>query len=532
MRSTPRPAPLVAVCTALAAVSAGAANDDVLIVSRPTALFAFATASLLANDAECASIHSYSLPGRGRLEAIGDGWLAYEPADAFAAAGADGFRYLNACGAAATVTLVADLKGHLLLRGPTDAQLDQQQWSVVGDVAVSCPSPPGCRLGVGYSTGMPAFVETPVPYQHGTAHGGNTSVELDPGTGPVPLLPAGLPPSAEVHLFSAIAHSGEPAFEVALAMGTEGPQVIARGRQELAAPPGASPWSGTVTVPLPAGPQRIELNWWLAPEPGLPAGGAILKVAGQTGALVELANHGLEIDRWVFGALAPPPAVDGRAFLADVQIWESPDPPIFPPLLRDDFEWGDLAFGPWSGVSNPDYLAVSTTPTHGARLEITASPSAPAFVADFPPGLQRHYRARFSLVTGTEACPMALAEQPLTVFEALAADGLHGFSVEIRQGSGLEVCATAVLDGGVRTSLPHCAPLSADRTQVALQSWAAADADSRDGGLRLWLEGVAVGEILGLDNSLALVEQALLGATAAPAGAAGTVCLDDFESWR
>ncbi len=536
MKPSSRMSPLFGVCAVLATAFEASAADDVLIVPRPTPVFAFPAASLLANDGECSPIESLSLPSRGGLESAGGGWLTYEPAETFLVTGADGFHYANACGELATVTLVADLKVELLLRGPVDAPLDPLQWNPVGDVELSCPSPPGCRLGIGYASGEAAFVETPQPQQHGTAHGGNTAVELDPGNGPNPLLPAGLPPGAEVHLFSAVEESGEPVFEVALAMGPDGPEVIARGRHGLGAAHGgggpAASWSGTAPLPLPPGPQRIELNWWPATEPGLPAGGAILVVDGELSALTELDNHDLEIDRWVFGARSPPPGVDGWVWLENIQIWGSPESPVFPPLFRDDFEMGDLSLESWSDVSGPGYLAVLTAPTGGARLEVTVPPAASAFAADFSPAGKRHYRARFNLIAGTGACAVALAGS-LTVFEALAADALHGFSIEIRQevDGGLEVCAAAVLDGGAPAPLPDCAPLPAGRTSIEIQGWAAANAEP-DGGLRLWLNGELMGQVLGLDNSLALVEQALLGAIGAPATATGKLCFDDFESWR
>ena len=164
--------------------------------------------------------------------------------------------------------------------------------------------------------------------------------------------------------------------------------------------------------------------------------------------------------------------------------------------------------------------------------------AAPAFAAAVSAGGERHYRARFDLLADyqplpTSTCSLNPAGQPLTVFEALAADGTRGFAVDVRQnlGGGLEVCATAVLDSGEPAFSPVCAPMSDRRASVAIQGWAAAGGES-DGGLRLWLDGALVGQALGLDNSLALVEQTLLGAVAVPAGAAGTVCLDNFESSR
>ena len=56
--------------------------------------------------------------------------------------------------------------------------------------------------------------------------------------------------------------------------------------------------------------------------------------------------------------------------------------------------------------------------------------------------------------------------------------------------------------------------------------------DALDGSLELWIDGVSVATLPGLDNSISAVDFVRLGALSVKAGASGSMYWDEFESRR
>ncbi|MEM7049852.1 MAG: hypothetical protein AAF604_09335 [Acidobacteriota bacterium] len=96
--------------------------------------------------------------------------------------------------------------------------------------------------------------------------------------------------------------------------------------------------------------------------------------------------------------------------------------------------------------------------------------------------------------------------------------------------SGIRIQATGLDDDGTPHRTPYSAPLlPGSRVDVRWQR--AIETGSRDGWLRLWLDGELVGEIRALDNHAFGLEALRLGALALRQGIAGTLVLDEFDLW-
>ncbi|MCB1058128.1 MAG: hypothetical protein KDD11_21725 [Acidobacteria bacterium] len=74
-------------------------------------------------------------------------------------------------------------------------------------------------------------------------------------------------------------------------------------------------------------------------------------------------------------------------------------------------------------------------------------------------------------------------------------------------------------------------PISGGPHALSLEWWASPSAGSAAGGARVWLDGMAVGELSGLDNHAHRLSALRLGAVETAAGGAGELALDDYASW-
>jgi hypothetical protein len=75
-------------------------------------------------------------------------------------------------------------------------------------------------------------------------------------------------------------------------------------------------------------------------------------------------------------------------------------------------------------------------------------------------------------------------------------------------------------------------PISDAPHVVELDLEPATGPDALDGSFELRIDGVPQAVLTGLDNSLARVDFARLGALSVKTSAAGTMYWDEFESWR
>ena len=204
-------------------------------------------------------------------------------------------------------------------------------------------------------------------------------------------------------------------------------------------------------------------------------------------------------------------------------------------IFEDDFESGGLSAWSSSATDGGD-LAVSSSAAMDftvAGLRGLVDDTAGLFVQDDTPDDEIRYRVRFHLdPNGFD--PGELENHRRTrVFIAFSESPLRRVAAIVlrRIGGVYAVMGRARLDDNSQadtgfftiTDGPHLIEFD-----LKLPS----DRDAQDGTFELRIDGVSQTVLTGLDNSLAQVDLARLGALSVKSGANGTIFWDEFESWR
>ncbi len=434
-------------------------------------------------------------PRRGQLKQSGGG-LVYMPDEEFWEVGFDSFhlRESSTSKQYETVFLIAGLREEPQALGALEGCVLHPDWFLLGDAQVvqrPVAKSSTCLFEMTLGADVPTTLVGPKA-QTGPG-GGNTSISLDPGThrspGSFELLPG-----METPVVAAITSQGETVFELVL---REGLELFVRAYHS----------DGTVVMSKPVQTaqvrQDLELEWWFASTEGASDGGLLLVRDGvlET-AVIGIDNFGLlgRAWNWHFGLLAPTVGASGTLALEQPEVWTSPRQPVYQPLFAN-------------GTDNV-YSAQS------------------AALRDASPSAERHYRARFFV--GFEGV-RSEAGGAWTLFRADdPGRGLVPFDVQVRSSlfRGLEVRARA-WNGSMMVETPW-EPLPEGRSShdVAVQWWAQSDAQTPNGGLRLWVEGALTGGVSGLANASVRVEETYLGVLSAPLGGGGELVIHDFFAWR
>jgi hypothetical protein len=157
---------------------------------------------------------------------------------------------------------------------------------------------------------------------------------------------------------------------------------------------------------------------------------------------------------------------------------------------------------------------------------------ASLFVQDDTPADETSYRARFYLDAGSFDPGEALGSFRTRVFIAFDATpqrrivalvlrrqlGLYAVMGKTRLDDGSQV------DGGFVPILPGPHAIEFE--------WRRSAPLASDGVFRMWIDGVLVTDLGGLDNDSAGIDFIRLGALSVKAGASGTIRWDEFESRR
>jgi hypothetical protein len=204
-------------------------------------------------------------------------------------------------------------------------------------------------------------------------------------------------------------------------------------------------------------------------------------------------------------------------------------------IFADDFESGTLANWSAAMTDGGDLTVSGATALAGSLFGAGAvvDDQAGLFVQDDTPADETSYRARFYLDAGSFDPGEALGSFRTRVFIAFDATpqrrivalvlrrqlGLYGVMGKTRLDDGSQV------DGGFVPILPgpHA---------VELEWRRASGAGTGDGLFRMWIDGIQVTNLTGLDNDSAGIDFVRLGALSVKAGASGTIRWDEFESRR
>jgi hypothetical protein len=190
----------------------------------------------------------------------------------------------------------------------------------------------------------------------------------------------------------------------------------------------------------------------------------------------------------------------------------------------------------WSSASTDggDLIVSSLAGLGGSSegLRGLVDDTAGLFVQDDTPDDEARYRARFYFDPNGFDPGEALNRFRTRIFIAFEDGPRRLAAVVLRRIGGVySLMARARLDDNSQANTPFI-PIG-DGSHVVEIDWRRATGpDALDGRLELWIDGVSVATLTGLDNSVSSVDFARLGALSLKAGANGTLYWDEFESRR
>jgi hypothetical protein len=208
--------------------------------------------------------------------------------------------------------------------------------------------------------------------------------------------------------------------------------------------------------------------------------------------------------------------------------------------------YGDLVFADTfdSGtVSNWSSAATGggdLTVTPGAALGGTAhglqavvNDTTGLFVHDDAPADENRYRSRFYFDPNGFDPGVAQAHLRTRIFIGFEeAPNRRLFAVVLRlQGGQYALMGRARRDDNGQTNTGFF-PISDAPHWIELDWRRASGPDALDGSFQMWIDGVSVSTLTGLDNSVSALDFVRLGALSVKSGAAGTMLYDEFVSRR
>jgi hypothetical protein len=210
---------------------------------------------------------------------------------------------------------------------------------------------------------------------------------------------------------------------------------------------------------------------------------------------------------------------------------------VVPPtdlIFRDGLEAGTTAA--WSSVTSDGDLTVGAgAALHGTNgLSAHVDDTAALFVQDDTPDAESRYRARFlfdpngfdpGTANGRLRTRIAIAFQDdparraVTLVLRRQLGGQYALMARVRLDDGT-VRDTGFFD---ITDAPHTVEFSWQRARTA---------GGADGTFQMWIDGVSVATLDGLDTDTRRIDFTRLGAMSVKPGATGTLYFDTFESRR
>ena len=204
-------------------------------------------------------------------------------------------------------------------------------------------------------------------------------------------------------------------------------------------------------------------------------------------------------------------------------------------IFKDGVESG--AMSAWSlSVADGGDLTVSAEAAlggTGSGLRGLVDDVSPLYVQDDSPADESRYRARFYLdPNGFDPGEAQLQRRTRTFIAFSDAPSRRVAAVVLRRQNGVyALMGRARLDDN-RQADTGFFTISDAAHAVEIDLVRASGPDALDGALSLWIDGVAVAQLTGLDNSLGEVDFARLGALSVKPAANGTLFWDEFESRR
>jgi hypothetical protein len=204
-------------------------------------------------------------------------------------------------------------------------------------------------------------------------------------------------------------------------------------------------------------------------------------------------------------------------------------------IFKDGLESSSLAAWSASNTDGGDLAAsiFAAMRSSGVGLQAVVDDTAALFVEDRSPDDEKRYRARFYLDPNGFDPGEALAHRRTRTLIAFSEAPTRRCAAVVlrRLGGAYSLMARARLDDNTQADTGFF-PITDAPHIVELDLVAATGPDSLDGSLQLWIDAVPVAALGSLDNSLAEVDFARMGALSVKTGANGTLYFDEFESRR
>jgi hypothetical protein len=204
-------------------------------------------------------------------------------------------------------------------------------------------------------------------------------------------------------------------------------------------------------------------------------------------------------------------------------------------IFADGFESGTLAA--WSaGATGGGDLAVSGAAALAgttAGLQGVVNDTDGLFVQDDNPDGEGRYRARFYFDPNGFDPGEAQGRLRTRVFIAFEENPTRRLLALVlrRVGGTYSLRGRARLDDQAQADTAFV-EISDDAHYVEVDWKRSSGPDAADGSLEMWIDGVSVALLAGLDNSASGVDFVRLGALSVKDGAGGTLYWDEFESHR
>lgn len=510
--------------------SAGSANVDIFIVPHDTALFQIFDQDLLENDLNATAVIEVGQTSRGSLQREG-AQITYTPNEEFFAARMDTFSYLtdDPSSGRVLVFLLIDGFGPPELSPGVDIEILSDPAELilrpgVQGIGVLTPTAPVREIGllIDPADGSRYFEISRVAESARGPSEDSSKIEIE-------IDPAGFDVGVGESDIATIATNGEPDLE--LRLGHDGASYRLTAR--------AWPANGPALELPPAalsGPERITLSLWSASGEGAAVDGGFALALGDrlvasTSSFDPSDSLFADEIRIRFGTSDTQSS--GALLLAEPRYWRARRPTVvvMTPIFADGAESDDTSL--WDGAVGDVEVSAEAAILGTRGFAIGASLSS--YLVDSSPQSEPHYRARFNL----DPSALLLAEgHRLTLLEGIGGLGT-AFTVDLLQHSGrLDLCGTALDSSGSAIQI-GCSEIDASSDHSIEVKWWADPTGAGHGGLRIRRRDPAFAEPstqiaadFELDNGGRDIEQIHLGAIGPEVGTAGTLHLDDFESWR
>jgi hypothetical protein len=290
--------------------------------------------------------------------------------------------------------------------------------------------------------------------------------------------------------------------------------------------------SRSTSVVLPYGEHRLRLDGW-APDPslGVLLGGWRLLVDGRAVAQLTWPSEADAQTRLVsFRAGAAADSAES-AFPFDIDnVYVARASAPAPLIVHGDFESG--APSEWGEEAPAPQVTTSAAIYGQYGLELPLAAALRGTYRDMRPEQASELGLTFALRSISGVPEVGPSPLPVLAAEPYDSGGPAAVRLQLARADGAARYEFVVrLDDGTERVLPWNAPSSSVR-HVAIQWLAASSGLAADGALRVFSDGVLVGELAGLANHAERVESLRVGASG-PANllANGTLAIDNLRAW-